>query len=511
MKNNFVYLILNKINRKKYIGVKSTDLDPYEVIGKTYFSSSSDKEFIREQKEHPENFKYRVLKNFKTRKEAVQLECELHERYDVSLNDEFYNKAKQTSTGFDTSGIKLTEEQKEIKRLKNIERYKDINERIKISIKSKESWSKNPQRRLKLIEMNKNRIRTAEEIEKIKQTRKDPITGKDKYSGKNSSFYGKTHTSEYKEKMRLLQTGKTLSQESKDKISKANRGRKHTEEAKIKMSISRKGKKKPEGFGTKISVASKGRKYPDSFREKLSIISKNRLKDNYCKYCGRYFTAQAFGQYHGDKCKCKRSEYDATKETDSMNSVVLNFDDYLNVLSNQELNEEIDFNDEIISIEEIDPVEMIDISLDGNNVFYGNDILIHNCAIGKTDADNSMVSDSIGTNCTADFMLFCLQSEEMKKNCEMVMKVTKNRYTGITDTFMMNINYPKMRFSDIIENQSLPENGTINFSTPSQAVQATNYANDEVRQIVQDDMKKIKEHDSKIEKQKDELLDLLGL
>ena len=148
---------------------------------------------------------------------------------------------------------------------------------------------------------------------------------------------------------------------------------------------------------------------------------------------------------------------------------------------------------------------------DGNNVFYGNDILIHNCAIGKTDSDNSSISDSIGTAMTADFMLFCLQSEEMKKNCEMVMKVTKNRYTGITDTFMMNINYPKMRFSDIIENQSLPENGTINFSTPNQAVQATNFANNEVRQIVQNDMKKIKEHDSKIEKQKDELLDLLGL
>ena len=136
---------------------------------------------------------------------------------------------------------------------------------------------------------------------------------------------------------------------------------------------------------------------------------------------------------------------------------------------------------------------------------------LNRSSIGKTDGDNSSISDSIGTAMTADFMLFCLQSEEMKKNCEMVMKVTKNRYTGITDTFMMNINYPKMRFSDIIENQSLPENGTINFSTPGQAVQATNFANNEVRQIVQDDMKKIKEHDSKIEKQKDELMDLLGL
>ena len=53
MKNNFVYLILNKINRKKYIGVKSTDLDPYVVIGKTYFSSSSDKEFYKRTKRTP--------------------------------------------------------------------------------------------------------------------------------------------------------------------------------------------------------------------------------------------------------------------------------------------------------------------------------------------------------------------------------------------------------------------------------------------------------------------------
>lgn len=131
-------------------------------------------------------------------------------------------------------------------------------------------------------------------------------------------------------------------------------------------------------------------------------------------------------------------------------------------------------------------------------------------AIGKTDGDNSSISDSIGTAMTADFMLFCLQSEEMKKNCEMVMKVTKNRYTGITDTFMMNINYPKMRFSDIVENQNLPENGVIDFNTPAKAYQATNYANNEVRQIVRDDMEKIKEHDSN-EKHKDELMELLGL
>ena len=120
--------------------------------------------------------------------------------------------------------------------------------------------------------------------------------------------------------------------------------------------------------------------------------------------------------------------------------MILNFDEYLKVLSEQELNEEIDFNDEIISIEEVEPTEMLDISLNGNNVFYGNDILIHNCAINKIDGvDNSAVSDSYGTNATADLMVFILQNEVMKEKSEVLVKFTKNRYTGITDSFMLNI------------------------------------------------------------------------
>lgn len=192
-----------------------------------------------------------------------------------------------------------------------------------------------------------------------------------------------------------------------------------------------------------------------------------------------------------------------------MNNVVLNFDDYLKVLGSQELNEEIDFNDEIISIEEVEPVEMIDISLDGNNVFYGDDILIHNCAIGKTDADNSAVSDSIGTNCTADFMLFCLQSEEMKQKCEMVFKVTKNRYTGITDTFMMNVDYQKMRFTELLENTNSEENELVNFSSVEQKTKAESYSKSEIKNNNTNDFNTMKASDKKISE--DEILNMLGL
>ena len=55
---------------------------------------------------------------------------------------------------------------------------------------------------------------------------------------------------------------------------------------------------------------------------------------------------------------------------------------------------------------------------------------------------------------TADFMLFLLQNEEMKKNSEIVCKVTKNRFNGRTDTWEMSIDYPHMRFNDMLEQSS---------------------------------------------------------
>lgn len=161
--------------------------------------------------------------------------------------------------------------------------------------------------------------------------------------------------------------------------------------------------------------------------------------------------------------------------------MILNFDEYLKVLREQELNEEIDFNDEIISIEEVEPTEMLDISLNGNNVFYGNDILIHNCAINKIDGvDNSAVSDSYGTNATADLMVFILQNEVMKEKSEVLVKFTKNRYTGITDSFMLNIDYQKMRFSDVIDETD--------FKTFEQKQNAENFAKQEIRQVQKQDI-----------------------
>lgn len=181
--------------------------------------------------------------------------------------------------------------------------------------------------------------------------------------------------------------------------------------------------------------------------------------------------------------------------------MILNFDEYLKVLSEQELNEEIDFNDEIISIEEVEPTEMLDISLNGNNVFYGNDILIHNCAINKIDGvDNSAVSDSYGTNATADLMVFILQNEVMKEKSEVLVKFTKNRYTGITDSFMLNIDYQKMRFSDVIDETD--------FKTFEQKQNAENFAKQEIRQVQKQDIQ-IAKNEEKMTT--DDILSMIGI
>jgi len=103
-KNNYVYEIINTMTNKRYIGTRSTNLKPQDDIGFLYFSSSSNKEFIQEQKQHPEIFEYIIKGNFTTRKEAIKLEIRLHEENNVGNNPEYYNKSKQTSTGFDTTG-----------------------------------------------------------------------------------------------------------------------------------------------------------------------------------------------------------------------------------------------------------------------------------------------------------------------------------------------------------------------------------------------------------------------
>lgn len=98
-----VYRISNLVENKHYYGYKSSKIHPSKVIGITYFSSSkneSGKQFIADQKENPQNYKYKIVQIFNSKEEALSREIKLHNKFDVARNPNFYNKSNQTSTGF---------------------------------------------------------------------------------------------------------------------------------------------------------------------------------------------------------------------------------------------------------------------------------------------------------------------------------------------------------------------------------------------------------------------------
>ena len=101
-KQHYVYHSYEEWGRE-YIGVRSCDCLPEEDI--KYFGSFYDKSFNPTEKT--------ILFVCETRKEVLEIEIELHDFFDVAVNPQFANKAKATSTKFDTTGVPKTEAQKQ--------------------------------------------------------------------------------------------------------------------------------------------------------------------------------------------------------------------------------------------------------------------------------------------------------------------------------------------------------------------------------------------------------------
>jgi hypothetical protein len=115
----YVYLIIDTVTGKLYIGSRKSYIKPEDDIGKHYFSSSKDKEFIRLQKLYPKRFRYVVIKEFSDRKEAIKYESKLHKKFDVANNPMFYNMANQTETGFIASKSKYKKIKESLKKIKH--------------------------------------------------------------------------------------------------------------------------------------------------------------------------------------------------------------------------------------------------------------------------------------------------------------------------------------------------------------------------------------------------------
>ena len=106
-KYHYTYRITNIVCKRHYYGSRSTNIHPILDIGVEYFSSSRDVDFMKDQAENPSHYKYKIVKIFETsREDAIRLEVKLHDMFDVGKNPKFYNKVKQTSVGFDSTGAK---------------------------------------------------------------------------------------------------------------------------------------------------------------------------------------------------------------------------------------------------------------------------------------------------------------------------------------------------------------------------------------------------------------------
>ena len=260
MKHHYVYRITNKEENKHYYGVRSSKVEPRLDLGIKYFSSSTDKEFISLQKKKPEIFRYKVIKTLNTRKDAIEMEIKLHNKFDIAKNENFYNRAKQTSSGFDPYGIKP----------------------------SKETL-------LKLSMKKKGRKHTEETKEKIR-----------------CKSIGRRHTEETKEKFK----NRVLSSETKKKISETKKGTKHTAETKEKMSESRRGEKsvmfgkqKSSETKKKISEALSGRTLDITVKLKISQTLKGIPKPKVeCPHCGKKGDIGSLTRWHFNNCKFKQGE-----------------------------------------------------------------------------------------------------------------------------------------------------------------------------------------------------------
>ena len=104
MSNNYVYRITNIKLNKHYYGKRSCKILPALDLGIRYFSSSKDKNFLKDQKENPSHYKYKIIREFISSEEACEFEIRLHKRFQVGTNSNFYNIVTQTHTAFDSTG-----------------------------------------------------------------------------------------------------------------------------------------------------------------------------------------------------------------------------------------------------------------------------------------------------------------------------------------------------------------------------------------------------------------------
>ena len=115
----------------------------------------------------------------------------------------------------------------------------------------------------------------------------------------------------------------------------------------------------------------------------------------------------------------------------------------------------------IVSIKKIGKRKTIDISISGNKLFWANGILTHNSGFDHSDVSISNTAESMGLPNTLDFYFALIQTEELEKLGQVLIKQFKNRYNDKSDNlkFILGLDKSKMKFYDVnVSAQSFPSN-----------------------------------------------------
>ena len=187
-RKHYVYRVTDYTRSKEenYYGSRSTPKkNPKRDIIEDFWSYRTSSKYNTLLIEHKENYKVKIIKVFNNSGDKILYEAFLHQYFNVKEEgNKFWNKSNQTPYGFDTTGMKISQETKD-----------------KISF------------------FNKGKTLTKEHKDKIGRAHKNKIVSKDTINKmlKTRGEYakGEAHHS----------FGKTMSKESKDKISKANTGK----------------------------------------------------------------------------------------------------------------------------------------------------------------------------------------------------------------------------------------------------------------------------------------------
>lgn len=91
--NHYVYRITCLTTKKHYYGVRSCEVEPSKDLGKKY-KSSSNVVYASIMLYGVDDHKFKIVKKFKTRADAMSYECFLHEKFEVDSNPRFMNKAR---------------------------------------------------------------------------------------------------------------------------------------------------------------------------------------------------------------------------------------------------------------------------------------------------------------------------------------------------------------------------------------------------------------------------------